>query len=206
MPHEDGAIRTALPEWVVRKCNPLEARTFQTVLAREAELNCCRRRADGVGKPCFGLEGLWGGGLVSFRRRLASLGFDLGEFVKIVEPWLGRPRPEPRAWPKRVALMKCTHAKVQHAVFAGFWAPVDRSAALGTKREASKLATLGGLDEYTQLSAFDFKGAGRCGNNGAERRAGLNLAIRAVAYEHHVRVDFGFKGNKATKAFTVYMH
>ena len=39
MPHEDGAIRTALPEWVVRKCNPLEARTFQTVLAREAEVS-----------------------------------------------------------------------------------------------------------------------------------------------------------------------
>jgi hypothetical protein len=147
-----------------------------------------------------------GWGLVSFRRRLASLGFDLGEFVKIVEPWLGRPRPEPRAWPKRVALTKCTHAKVQHAVFAGLWTPVDRSAALGTKREASKLATLGGLDENPQLSVFDFKGAGRYGNNGAERRAGLNLAIRAVACEHHVRVDIGFKGNKATKAFTVYMH
>ena len=68
MPHEDGAIRTALPKWVVRKCNPLEARTgridrdvfgpffaavqfehralgleesdaFQTVLAREAEVS-----------------------------------------------------------------------------------------------------------------------------------------------------------------------
>jgi hypothetical protein len=27
-----------------------------------------------------------------------------------------------------------------------------------------------------------------------------------VACEHHVRVDIGFKGKKAAKAFTVYMH
>ena len=39
MPQEEGAIQAALPEWVVRKCNPLEARTFQTVLAREAEVS-----------------------------------------------------------------------------------------------------------------------------------------------------------------------
>jgi len=39
MPREEGAIRTALPECVVHKCKPLEARTFQTVLAREAEVS-----------------------------------------------------------------------------------------------------------------------------------------------------------------------
>jgi uncharacterized protein (DUF2336 family) len=63
MPHEDGAIRTALPEWVVRKCNPLEARTFQTVLAREAEVSTVVEGVlMGSGSRASVLRTSWGGG------------------------------------------------------------------------------------------------------------------------------------------------
>lgn len=82
---------------------------------------------------------------------------------------------------------------------------IEWRAAFGTKHLGASIAALRDLDVRLRLPS-DHECCERGLYDGTERRAGKDLAIRAMAHHHPRRIDFGGKGNRSAVARAVDVH